>query len=384
MEVSRASVLAELEKVNSELACLRPSYELLARIERLKLYLQAPDSSSEFAEYQRFQRDHERAVEKLARAASPDSIWQRFLSRLNIVENASAARRQEVVCAQALEELRASLGLFGNMSLEQELCRLNNYVESALQGGAEIQLIVPRYRSLEKTKITLMKGLSKKDQQQFRFVVFDDLGDGLASTMRVRRTRVRPYAKRMQTAKGDRSIFDEKSYLDELLKDLRCAVQSVIIVSPYLSLTPKKIIEKVLKTLVQECVNVVVITKHPQEQKEKSEDQQQIRDVIDGLQGKGVRVFCASKIHQKLLLIDGKVCWEGSLNWLGHNDTYEHVTRTADPEIIFLIEKKLNGCLSLITRNDKQKLSRLKADGTFVRYINRLPDDIAALLHEES
>ncbi|MFN8552524.1 MAG: phospholipase D-like domain-containing protein [Candidatus Obscuribacterales bacterium] len=384
MEVNRDSVLAKLEKVNSELACLRPSYQLLVRIERLRSYLQAPDSSSEFAEYQRFQREYERAAEKLSRAASPDSIWQRLLSRLNIVGDASAVRLRVEVCARSLEELRIRLGLFGNMSLEQELGRLNNYVESARRGGADIHLIVQRYRSLEKMKVALENSLSKTDHQVFRFAAFDELGDGLALTKHFVRTGVSPHSRLTQTDGGNRSIFDEKCYFDDLMKDLRCAVQNVLIVSPYLSLTPKEKIEKILETLVQECVNVIVVTKHPKEQREKPGEQQRVCSVIEGLQSKGVRVFCASKIHQKLLLIDRKVCWEGSLNWLGHKDTYEHVTRTVDAETIFSIEKKFNGCLALITREVEQKLILMKGRETFVRYTNLSPAEIADLLYGKS
>jgi hypothetical protein len=80
-----------------------------------------------------------------------------------------------------------------------------------------------------------------------------------------------------------------------------------------------------LRLLREQGVEVAVVTKPSSEHKGAS--QQDSITVVKELRDIGAQVQELVKMHQKLAIIDGVICWEGSLNILSHRETLEHMRR---------------------------------------------------------
>lgn len=67
---------------------------------------------------------------------------------------------------------------------------------------------------------------------------------------------------------------------------------------------------------------------------------------VEELQAFGVHVNLRAKVHEKLIVIDDLILWEGSLNPFSHYDTAERMRRWTDRDMARkAVEKhKLNGC----------------------------------------
>jgi hypothetical protein len=68
---------------------------------------------------------------------------------------------------------------------------------------------------------------------------------------------------------------------------------------------------------------------------------QEAEAVVSQLQSIGVTVIQRSKTHQKIAIIDDRICWEGSLNLLSHSDTLEHMRRLEGSAIASEVRKNL-------------------------------------------
>jgi len=68
--------------------------------------------------------------------------------------------------------------------------------------------------------------------------------------------------------------------------------------------------------------------------------------LIESLEKIGAHVELREKIHAKLLIIDEEIMWEGSLNFLSHHETTEHVRRSVNRREVNEVRKrhKLNDC----------------------------------------
>lgn len=135
------------------------------------------------------------------------------------------------------------------------------------------------------------------------------------------------------------SVYNQRTHIRALSFDLQRAKLIVIIVSPYLA---EKNIERwspVLKELIDRGVIVDVVVdlpkhyygKHPVQQKE--EDNEVLRKCVAMLEAIGVHVSLVPNVHTKLVIIDYRLLWDGSLNFLSSNpisDISERANRYDD------------------------------------------------------
>lgn len=124
-------------------------------------------------------------------------------------------------------------------------------------------------------------------------------------------------------------IFDGRDFTRSAYFDIDQAKESVIILSAFI--TPQRVgeIGDLLRKKVGEGVKVRCVTRPanrngmiPQEQGESA---------IRALEGIGVGVDLRNNMHEKVILIDRRIVWMGSLNPLSHTDkTSEIMTRVDD------------------------------------------------------
>lgn len=125
----------------------------------------------------------------------------------------------------------------------------------------------------------------------------------------------------------DSRLFDECSFYDQFVKDLKKAKKSVVIESPYL--TEKRAIYflKIFKKLNKRGVKAKINTREPKHHCKNLEIQ--AWKAINILRQGGVEIYlCSDMRHRKLAMIDGSILWEGSLNILSQARSREIMRRT--------------------------------------------------------
>lgn len=122
-----------------------------------------------------------------------------------------------------------------------------------------------------------------------------------------------------------KSVYNEKDFWPAFKVDLSSAQRSVIMLSPFMTLQRSEQFMNAFTHLLARGVKISVYTKPCDELQ--SHMAKEAEEVIAALKKTGVSVFERSKIHQKIVIVDDQVCWEGSLNILSHRDTREHMRR---------------------------------------------------------
>jgi phosphatidylserine/phosphatidylglycerophosphate/cardiolipin synthase-like enzyme len=123
-------------------------------------------------------------------------------------------------------------------------------------------------------------------------------------------------------------IYDSKSFLPVLRNDLLQAQREILIVSPYMRKRRVETVLEWLKTPVNKCITVTVITRPPEAYK----DSQTITDCITILQS-AVKVVLKPRIHQKFVIIDNRLVWYGSVNLLSFGSSEETMMRLDSREL---------------------------------------------------
>lgn len=124
-------------------------------------------------------------------------------------------------------------------------------------------------------------------------------------------------------------LFDEKSFDPAFREDILASEKSIVIFSGFI--TPRRVgeIGGLLRAKVNDGVKVRCITRPPNHNG--SMDPVLGKEALDILEGIGCVIDCRRDIHQKIVLIDNKVVWHGSLNALSHAyRTEESMTRVVN------------------------------------------------------
>jgi hypothetical protein len=127
-------------------------------------------------------------------------------------------------------------------------------------------------------------------------------------------------------------FLDESSFYQSLKQDFSRAVSSVIIVSPFVTYNRVEDLKPHLHRMIQRGVKVWVITRPI------SEAEFGINAMIS-LQQMGVIVEQRKRTHEKIVIIDNKIAYYGSLNVLSHKDTKEIMHRIQGEQVCQLLQQ---------------------------------------------
>lgn len=120
-------------------------------------------------------------------------------------------------------------------------------------------------------------------------------------------------------------IYDGKSFYTVYCQDIKSAQQEVLIVCPFMR---KNRISQLLKIFSQAILNgatLTVITRPPEDFKEP--ERETIKENTAILQNCDVNVIYKSDFHQKFTVIDNKIVWYGSVNFLSFGTNEESIMR---------------------------------------------------------
>ncbi len=122
------------------------------------------------------------------------------------------------------------------------------------------------------------------------------------------------------------NLYDEKTFYDTFIHDLKRCKKEVIIESPFITTDRMKIFTPIIASLLKRGINVYIMTRDPKEHTEKMIEQAEL--AIQYFERLGVQVFiCKGSHHRKLAIVDREILWEGSLNILSQAYSREIMRR---------------------------------------------------------
>lgn len=130
---------------------------------------------------------------------------------------------------------------------------------------------------------------------------------------------------------ADRMVMTQEDFDAYLPGDLAAANKRVVIYSPFMTARRLGVLETHLKAAIERRARVYVVTKAPQDRGKRDADD--YRRMEHTLTAWGITVIHKPKMHEKLVFIDDRIVWAGSLNPLSFSDTQEIMTRYDSREV---------------------------------------------------
>ena len=127
-------------------------------------------------------------------------------------------------------------------------------------------------------------------------------------------------------------IVTQDDFYSLLLDDIDYAKSRVVIYSPFLTQNRMAELQPSFLSAVEKGVQIFVITKPLQERGKRF--QEHFRYLEHTLEDWGVIVIHKRGMHEKLVIVDDKILWSGSLNPLSYSDTQEIMERRVSKTII--------------------------------------------------
>lgn len=126
-------------------------------------------------------------------------------------------------------------------------------------------------------------------------------------------------------------VVAQDHFFEHLHADLAGARERVVIYSPFMTQERVGRLEPHLRAAVQRDAEVWVITKTLEE---RTGDRGIYLETEQALRNWGMRVVHKKGMHEKLVMIDDYILWQGSLNPLSYSSTQEIMERRASREIV--------------------------------------------------
>ena len=126
-------------------------------------------------------------------------------------------------------------------------------------------------------------------------------------------------------------IYDGKSFYPVFSNDVSCAKSEILIVSPFMKKNRLAQMVKLLTPVMLNGVSAVVVTRPPDDFKESEHGT--VKENADFLINCGIKVLFKSEFRQKFTVIDQKIVWYGSVNFLSFGTHEESIMRFESPDI---------------------------------------------------
>lgn len=136
-------------------------------------------------------------------------------------------------------------------------------------------------------------------------------------------------------------VFNESSFYAAFPQDLARARTSVVLFSPFVTVSGVGRWVDQLRAAVARGVAVRVLCKPPGEFGGGSTED--VAAVLQRLREGGIAVDLRAKMHEKIAILDGDILWHGSLNVLSHRNTTESMLRIRAPGVCQELAKLITG-----------------------------------------
>ena len=136
-------------------------------------------------------------------------------------------------------------------------------------------------------------------------------------------------------------LLTESEFYGKFTTDLMQATNRVVLYTPFIGKTRWPSVAPFIAVLRERNVEVFLLHKPLTDPDWKHGDREFGRSVFNSLSRLGVKLIPMSGLHAKTIVIDGKVVYEGSLNWASQTSSYEHMWRFESSDMAKLVEKML-------------------------------------------
>ena len=126
-------------------------------------------------------------------------------------------------------------------------------------------------------------------------------------------------------------IYDGKTFYPVFCRDVEITQNEILIVSPFMRKACLTQMLKMLSPLIMNNVAVTVVTRPPEDFKDKNK--QIVIECSEQLKQYGVKVIYKSDFHQKFAIIDQSVVWYGSVNFLSFGTHEESIMRFENSDV---------------------------------------------------
>ena len=178
--------------------------------------------------------------------------------------------------------------------------------------------------------------------------IYDYVDVQVSMLERMYQRRLNGYSAMGYKAKGEdissapmNIIYNRESFFPVFINDIATAQKSIFIVSPFVRKKRSMQMMHQLKTLISNNVRVVVVTRPPEEYK--PADQNALREILGLFKTNGMHVVLKPNIHQKFSIMDQKIVWYGSINYLSYGNAEESVMRIESAHIANALLESIGG-----------------------------------------
>lgn len=126
-------------------------------------------------------------------------------------------------------------------------------------------------------------------------------------------------------------IYDGKSFCPVYKQDLANAMHEIRIVSPFMRRNRLQSMKPLLEACVRNGTSVIVTTRPPEDFAD--DNKRQTEENLAFLQMLGVQIDLRSGFHQKFTIVDQKIVWYGSVNFLSFGTAEESLMRFESSDV---------------------------------------------------
>lgn len=134
--------------------------------------------------------------------------------------------------------------------------------------------------------------------------------------------------------------YRENDFWGRFLDDLQTAKERVIIFSPFIASKRLSALHTALQSLIARGVHISVISKCVCEHAETYRNT--AKKLLHSLEDMNISVTKRYKTHEKIIFIDNRILWEGSLNLLSFHKSHEQMVRISGSAPVEELSELLN------------------------------------------
>lgn len=144
--------------------------------------------------------------------------------------------------------------------------------------------------------------------------------------------------------------FNAISFWPHFITDLKEVRQEIVIFCPYIRIGRIDFLQPYFEKAIESGVKIIIYTRPVIEHEEKY--QAVARKLIDKLRHINITVRMRGEMHEKVVIMDSHLIWEGSLNVLSHKSSKEQMVRISGKEAVEELVSILD--LNIYSRPKKQ------------------------------
>ena len=135
-------------------------------------------------------------------------------------------------------------------------------------------------------------------------------------------------------------IFDNNNFLPVFSNDIANSVNEILIVSPFVKKRRTSLMLQHLQNALDKKTKITVMTRPVNDFKEK--DRQALQNTLDLLKCNGINLILKTNIHQKFTIMDQRIVWYGSINFLSYGSSQESIMRIESSNIANELLKRID------------------------------------------